>query len=65
MTKQEAIEAMREGKKVTHRYFSSDEWMTIKAGNIITFEDGGSGFINEFFDDRIDSSWEEGYSLFE
>lgn len=30
MTKQEAIQAMREGKKVTHRYFSSDEWMGIK-----------------------------------
>ena len=35
MTKQEAIQAMREGKKVTHRWFSPNEWMTIKAGNVL------------------------------
>ena len=35
MTKQEAIQAMREGKKASHRYFSSDEWMTIKGGNVL------------------------------
>jgi len=38
MNKQEAIEAMKAGKKVTHRYFSSDEWMTIKDGKIETEE---------------------------
>ena len=27
MSKEEAIQAMKEGKKVTHRFFSSDEWM--------------------------------------
>ena len=27
MTKEEAIKAMSEGKKVRHRYFSPDEWM--------------------------------------
>ena len=30
MSKEEAIQAMKEGKKVTHRFFSSDEWMTIE-----------------------------------
>ena len=27
MTKEEAIKAMSEGKKVRHRHFSSSEWM--------------------------------------
>lgn len=40
MTKQEAITAMREGKKVTHRYFSSNEWMTFDNDGKILLEDG-------------------------
>lgn len=65
MTKQEAIQAMREGKKVTHRWFSHNEWMTIKAGNVLLLEDGCTCFIDEFFSYRTDPSWEDGYSLFE
>ena len=30
MSKEEAIQAMQEGKKVTHSYFSKDEWMTMQ-----------------------------------
>ena len=30
MTKEEAIRAMSEGKKVRHRYFSKDEWGNYK-----------------------------------
>lgn len=30
MTKAEAIQAMKEGKKVTHHLFSPDEWMTMR-----------------------------------
>lgn len=61
MTKQEAIRAMRE----THRWFSPNEWMTIKAGNILLLEDECTCFIDEFFSYRTDPSWEDGYSLFE
>ena len=39
MSKEEAIQAMKEGKKVTHRFFSSDEWMTIENGFLL-LEDG-------------------------
>ena len=28
MTREEAIKAMSEGKKVRHRYFGPDEWVT-------------------------------------
>lgn len=39
MTKAEAIQAMQEGYKVTHRYFSPEEWMTMRMGMMV-LEDG-------------------------
>ena len=44
---------------------SPNEWMTIKAGNVLLLEDGCTCFIDEFFSYRTDPSWEDGYSLFE
>ena len=38
MNKNEAIKAMQDGKKLTHNYFSKDEWMTMQ-GNRIILED--------------------------
>ena len=35
MTRQEAIQAMRGGLKVTHRLFSEDEWITMQDGKIV------------------------------
>lgn len=64
MTKTEALEAMKMGKKVTHRYFSADEWMTIENG-LILLEDGVKCSITEFFKWRTDASWNDGYSLYE
>lgn len=40
MTRKEAIKAMSEGKKVRHRYFSSDEWMTQLPNGDYLLEDG-------------------------
>jgi hypothetical protein len=39
MTKQEAIQAMTAGRKVTHTYFTDNEWVSIK-GDVFVFEDG-------------------------
>ena len=39
MNLQEAKEKAQQGIKVTHQYFSSTEYMTMR-GNIICFEDG-------------------------
>ncbi len=63
MNKAEAIIAMREGKKVTHRWFSRDEWMTYENGKIV-LEDGVKCTPAIFWMDRTDASWEDGYSLF-
>jgi hypothetical protein len=63
MTKLEAIQAMEQGKKVQHRWFSKDEWMTIENGKIV-FEDGARCTINEFFSFRNIEGWNDGYNLF-
>ena len=62
MNKQEAIEAMKEGKRVTSQYFTRDEWMTMEHGRIF-FEDGCVCWPREFWCSRDDKSWDNGYSL--
>lgn len=64
MTKIEALQAMREGKKVTHCYFQPHEWMTIQNGMIL-LEDGVTITIDEFYNIRNQDSWDSEYSLYE
>ena len=64
MLKAEALQALDEGKKITHRLFDDDEWMELCHGLII-FEDGVNCTLEEFFNkDRQGSQWEDGYSIF-
>jgi hypothetical protein len=63
MTKDEAIKAMKEGAKVTHRYFLSDEWITMQ-GNIIKMEQGQECWASEFWQDRQGESWETDWSIY-
>lgn len=62
MTKQEAIEAMKSGKKITHRYFDKADWMTMVDGHII-FEDGISIEEYLFWQYRKTKGWEDGYEI--
>lgn len=39
MTREEAYQAMQHGEKITHQYFSSNEYYEIKNGRIVA-EDG-------------------------
>ena len=64
MTKTEAIAAMRSGKKVRHRDFSEDEWMTMEGFDIV-LEDGVRCDDFEFWRWRKGEGWEDGYSLVE
>lgn len=64
MTKFEAIQAMKEGKKVTHRYFDKNEWVTME-GNTILFEDGVRCSQPEFWIWRNKPEWEIDWSLWE
>lgn len=62
MSKQEAIEAMKQGKKVFHRYFDKDEWITMQGLYIVT-EKGHRIFQDMFWADRNREGWDDGYSI--
>lgn len=51
MTFEEAKQHARKGIKVTHQYFSDNEYMTMQ-GNMIIFEDGVQIFANEWSDGK-------------
>ena len=63
-SKVEAIALMKQGKRVMHRYFSNDEWITM-VGNIIKMEMGQQCWATEFWRDREGVAWETDWSLFE
>lgn len=60
MTREEAIKAMSEGKKVRHRYFGPDEWVSMNSNGLYVFEDGDPSL---FWMDRQESYWSEGWKL--
>lgn len=62
-SKDEAISLMRQGKLITHRYFTADEFMTMMGGQII-LEDGVRCSPHEFWRWRTDKCWDDGYSLY-
>jgi hypothetical protein len=63
MTKSEAIKAMKSGKKVTHNYFGSKEWITMKGNETIITEEGYSFPSHKFWKDRGSKEWETGWSI--
>jgi len=62
MTLIEAKELAQKGIKVTHKYFTPDEYMTMQ-GNQIIFEDGAKIFFDEWVKDK--DYLNEGWSKFE
>jgi len=67
MTKQEAITAMKEGKKVAHRYFLPHEWVIMGASedgeNIIKHEDGSTVLEDIFWELRNKKEWDIGWNI--
>lgn len=64
MTKTEAIQATKEGKKVTHRYFSNDEYLYRDNSGILRTEEGYP-VKPEFWSYRTDASWDSDWSVYE
>ena len=64
MTKDEAIQAMREGKKVRHYYFSPDEWMTLTTGGMYLLGDGVVCTPAEFWKWRPEVQWELNWEIY-
>lgn len=65
MNKQEAIQAMEEGKAVTHRLFTDEEWMKKLNRTTYEFEDGVLCPVSEFWAFRSIDEWEEGWDIVE
>ena len=63
LTKEQAIEQMKLGKKVTHEHFSDNEWATMEYGKIV-LEDGVRCSPEEFWKWRPSKSWETGWSIY-
>ena len=63
-SKSQAIQLMREGKKVTHQYFTNNEWMQLTTTGMYQFEDGVVCPSLLFWQDRKGQYWETGWSLY-
>ena len=63
MTKDEAIEAMIKGEKVTHRHFLSHEWIGMSYGSIVT-DDGFTLSADEFWSLRTHESFLTAWRIF-
>jgi len=64
MSKEEAIQAMREGKKVTHPFFASDEWITMDNGKVLC-EDGCRHNAYEFWLIRTHAGFLAGWEIYD
>lgn len=60
MTLAEALALAKQGVKVTHTYFTPEEYLTMQ-GNLIIFEDGAKIFANEWLagKDYLLEGWSE------
>lgn len=65
MSRQGAILALANGEKLTHRYFTPDEWVEQTADGRYRFEDGNICSPVEFWGYRKGEAWESGWSIWE
>lgn len=65
MTKQEASQAINEGKKVSHRFFDKHEYIEGIGDNNIRTEDGFTLTFDEFMSYRPQEEWNEGWKIFQ
>lgn len=64
-SKEDALQLMISGHKVSHRFFTSDEYIHMVAQNIFTEDGYDCGTVSEDFWKRKDSdSWEKDWSVF-
>jgi len=63
MTKDDAKKAMGNGSKVTHRYFTPEEWI-MESGCLYEFEDGCMCSFIEFWQHRTEDSWNDGWEIY-
>lgn len=67
MNRQEAIDAMVEGKKITHRSFTNDEYLEMDKASAKIFDEDGccwGGLYSEGMEMRKGGVWETNWSIF-
>lgn len=64
LTKTEALEALKRGEKIAHRYFAEHEYVKLTAENNYKFEDGNISTQDRFWEFRKESYWETGWYIF-
>lgn len=71
MTIQEAIQAMKQGKKVTHRYMEPDEFIRMREFAVNKFDPSVYWLSDKyqvsayvFWKDRTAEGWNDGWELF-
>lgn len=62
LTKVQAIEAMKQGKKLKHRFFTEGEYITMD-NNKINTEDGYLCTAQEFWAVRFSEAWHTGWYI--
>ncbi|MEZ8991008.1 hypothetical protein AB6E89_17420 [Vibrio breoganii] len=62
MNKNQAINALKTGRTLTHRTFTTEEWITCRDG-LYFFEDGAVVTPNEFWGARTKPAFEHGWEL--
>lgn len=63
MTQDEAKQAARKGQKITHTYFSSNEFVTVEKG-ILKDENDYHLNWDEFWEIRSGASWQRDWDIF-
>ncbi len=63
MTKEQAIQALKDGYKVTHRYFTDEEWVIERNGSYID-EQGLVLSISDFWKYRQAEWYNDGWDIF-
>lgn len=64
MTKDEALAALEDGEKITHEFFTSNEFIQKGTVHDLMFEDGCECSFAEFWHYRSESWWDDNWSIF-
>lgn len=65
LTKGQALKALKEGYKVTHRYFTPEEYIYMKDGDIFTEEGYNAGDeYCEFWTSKNTVEWQTGWEIY-
>lgn len=64
MNKEEAIESLNAGNKLTHRHFNKDEWVKKISRHYYQYEDGYDTRISYFWVLREEANMLDGWSIF-